>query len=151
MRKHTGLIIILLILFLIGFVLLWRNRVSVDEIDSFEECVAAGNPVMLSYPAKCSANGKTFTEEVSDVNNGMGIRGPEKVIVNAEKPLECNINSTPLLFGETLAEYTCEAPGAYLSYVDMTTKPSTAAYFTVSTTTSKVTYGPVKVEVIESK
>lgn len=36
-----------------------------SEIDSFEECAAAGNPVMESYPRQCSANGKTFTEIVS--------------------------------------------------------------------------------------
>lgn len=29
-------------------------------IDSFEECVAAGNPVMESYPEQCAANGKTY-------------------------------------------------------------------------------------------
>ncbi len=31
---------------------------------SFEECVAAGNPVMESYPRQCMANGRTFTENI---------------------------------------------------------------------------------------
>jgi len=31
-----------------------------EEINSFEECVEAGNPVMESYPRQCRANGKTF-------------------------------------------------------------------------------------------
>lgn len=31
------------------------------SINSFEECVAAGNPVMESYPEQCAAGGKTFT------------------------------------------------------------------------------------------
>lgn len=35
-----------------------------DEINSFEECEAAGNPVMESYPRQCSANGQTYTEEL---------------------------------------------------------------------------------------
>lgn len=35
-----------------------------SEIDSFNDCVAAGNPVMESYPRKCSAGGKTFVEEI---------------------------------------------------------------------------------------
>lgn len=34
------------------------------QISSFEECVAAGNPVMESYPRQCSANGQTFVEDV---------------------------------------------------------------------------------------
>jgi hypothetical protein len=29
-------------------------------INSFEECVAAGNPVMESYPEQCAANGQNF-------------------------------------------------------------------------------------------
>lgn len=32
-----------------------------SAITSFDACVAAGNPVMESYPEQCSANGKTFT------------------------------------------------------------------------------------------
>ncbi|MDP6627406.1 MAG: Kazal-type serine protease inhibitor domain-containing protein [Methanopyri archaeon] len=38
-----------------------------EEIDSFEECIAAGNPAMESYPRQCrSAGGRTFTEEIVD-------------------------------------------------------------------------------------
>ena len=33
-------------------------------INSFEECIAAGNPAMESYPRQCMANGKTFVEEI---------------------------------------------------------------------------------------
>lgn len=33
-------------------------------INSFEECVAAGNPVMESYPRQCRANGQTFIEVI---------------------------------------------------------------------------------------
>jgi hypothetical protein len=34
------------------------------QVTNFEECIKAGNPVMESYPRQCSANGKTFTEEI---------------------------------------------------------------------------------------
>ena len=33
------------------------------EIGSFDECVAAGNPVMESYPRQCNAGNRTFVEE----------------------------------------------------------------------------------------
>lgn len=36
------------------------NDTTSDGISSFEECVAAGNPVMESYPRQCRAGGKTF-------------------------------------------------------------------------------------------
>lgn len=37
----------------------------VAEITTFDQCVAAGNPVMESYPRQCRANGKTFEEKVA--------------------------------------------------------------------------------------
>jgi len=36
------------------------------QINSFKECVAAGNPVMESYPRQCAANGKNFTENIGN-------------------------------------------------------------------------------------
>jgi len=41
-----------------------------DTISSFEECVAAGNPVMESYPRQCIADGKTFVEELTEPQEG---------------------------------------------------------------------------------
>lgn len=43
-----------------GYAWLVGNK-KTSSIDSFETCVAAGNPVMESYPEQCSADGKTFT------------------------------------------------------------------------------------------
>jgi hypothetical protein len=37
---------------------------TVTKPYDFEQCVADGNPVMESYPRKCSANGATYTEEL---------------------------------------------------------------------------------------
>jgi hypothetical protein len=37
-----------------------------SEIRSFEDCVAAGNPVMESYPRQCKTNdGRTYAEEIA--------------------------------------------------------------------------------------
>ena len=38
--------------------------VPLNEIKNFEQCIAAGNPAMESYPRQCSANGQTFVEEI---------------------------------------------------------------------------------------
>ena len=40
--------------------------VPINEIQNFEQCIAAGNPAMESYPRQCSANGQTFVEEVDE-------------------------------------------------------------------------------------
>lgn len=43
-----------------------KSNTNKSSISSYEECVAAGNPSMESYPPQCSANGKTFTQGVKD-------------------------------------------------------------------------------------
>lgn len=43
-----------------------KNNAPATFINSFEECVVAGNQVMESYPRQCSANGRVFIEEVGN-------------------------------------------------------------------------------------
>ena len=39
--------------------------VPLKEINSFKDCISAGNPIMESYPRQCrTANGQTFVEEI---------------------------------------------------------------------------------------
>ncbi|MFA5134873.1 MAG: hypothetical protein WC505_03750 [Patescibacteria group bacterium] len=45
---------------------------SVAVISSFEDCAAAGNPVMESYPRQCVAGGRTFTESPANANQLLG-------------------------------------------------------------------------------
>lgn len=64
-------------------------------INSFEECVEAGNPVMESYPRQCrTAEGQLFVEEIKENNDGtMCIQ----VIAYAKDPQtgECKEFPTP--------------------------------------------------------
>jgi hypothetical protein len=43
-----------------------NQNVPVSTITNFEECAAAGNPVMESYPRQCRANGQNFTENIGN-------------------------------------------------------------------------------------
>ncbi|MDD4333155.1 MAG: Gmad2 immunoglobulin-like domain-containing protein [Patescibacteria group bacterium] len=36
------------------------------KITNFNDCAAAGNPVMESFPRKCNVGGQTYTEEISN-------------------------------------------------------------------------------------
>ena len=36
------------------------------KVDNFKECVAAGNPIMESYPRKCLHENQTFTELIEN-------------------------------------------------------------------------------------
>lgn len=76
-----------------------------QEITNFEECVQAGNPVMMSYPAQCGTKeGKTFVQvisvpevdnapvpvpgsDVAEISTGMPVPGsttPEMVVVPSD-------------------------------------------------------------------
>ena len=35
-------------------------------VTSFDQCVAAGNPVMESYPPRCTASGQTFIQDIGN-------------------------------------------------------------------------------------
>ncbi len=43
-----------------------NQNANVAVITNFDECVAAGNPVMESYPRRCNANGQTFSEYIGN-------------------------------------------------------------------------------------
>lgn len=60
--KKTAIIIVLIIILAIIFSINGFYRVAITD---FESCVAAGNPVMESYPRQCRANGQTFVEDIS--------------------------------------------------------------------------------------
>jgi len=54
------------------FMLLWINKfnqapfLANNKISSFDECVLAGYPIQESYPRKCTAKGKIFTEDIGN-------------------------------------------------------------------------------------
>lgn len=67
--KRTTLIVIFLIG--LGFAALgllsFLNKQSVASISNFEECAAAGYPIMESYPEQCATpDGRSFTRELSE-------------------------------------------------------------------------------------
>lgn len=48
----------------------WRDKIYPTEkpapVTSFDECAAAGHPIMESYPERCSADGRTFTRDIGN-------------------------------------------------------------------------------------
>lgn len=49
-------------LIIAGFLWYFAAAPMAPVITNFDECAAAGNPIMESFPRKCMANGTTFTE-----------------------------------------------------------------------------------------
>ncbi len=77
MRKTIFVILIIVILFIIAVVISSfsnpeeeqkpEDKICADcSITSFEECVAAGNPVMESYPRQCRVGGQLFVEDIGN-------------------------------------------------------------------------------------
>jgi hypothetical protein len=71
MKKNTPLIIAAILL-LVAFALWYQRSIRTSQsgegaIYSYEECVAAGNPVLESYPPQCTTkDGQTFTQDVGN-------------------------------------------------------------------------------------
>lgn len=59
-------VIILALLGVVGWLALTRSRQSNGQaaVSNFEECAAAGHPVMESFPRQCRAGERTFVEQV---------------------------------------------------------------------------------------
>ena len=60
-KVFIGIIIALLLFFVVG-IGTYLFITAQTGITNFEECIAAGNPAMESYPRQCRANGQTFVE-----------------------------------------------------------------------------------------
>ena len=71
---------------LCGMVMMSIFLIGCDEekpINSFEECAAAGNPVIGSYPRQCRAAGRTFVEEIEPIS-GLTIEEAEEIAQDSE-------------------------------------------------------------------
>ena len=72
--KIVGLLILASVLAILALVLIKvapRLEPMQPVVMNFEECVAAGNPVMESYPRQCrTQDGRLFVEEIPDGSNG---------------------------------------------------------------------------------
>src|SRR3989338_6962652 len=66
MMKKTFPLVVVAVL-LVVFALWWRmGKQPHAPSTSFEECVAAGNPVMESYPRRCRDGENTFVENIGN-------------------------------------------------------------------------------------
>lgn len=74
---------------------------------------------------------------------------PEAVLAQLPNgSLECNLLAEPKTIGGVIAKYGCQAPGAYLTFVDTRSNPWTSGYFTTDSQSTTVTYGPEKITVV---
>lgn len=59
------ILLIIMVVIIIGLLMWWQFSDKISKpVTNFEECVAAGNPVMEIYPRQCRHGDQTFTEIV---------------------------------------------------------------------------------------
>ncbi|MFA5013236.1 MAG: Gmad2 immunoglobulin-like domain-containing protein [Candidatus Paceibacterota bacterium] len=67
MNKNIVLLVILIVVVLAVAVFYYANKTEPIVVNSFDECVAAGYPVMESYPEQCKTpDGKTFVRDIGN-------------------------------------------------------------------------------------
>lgn len=82
----------------------WLFGASSDTpITTFEECVAAGNPVMESYPLQCRADGHTFAQYI-----GNELEKTDLIRINTPRPNQ-TISNPLTITGEARGNWYFEA------------------------------------------
>lgn len=104
LRKHSILLVGLLLVVLVGAFVFVTKNTSTQAITSFDQCVAAGNPILESYPPKCQLeNGTSFTQ---DIGNELDL---SEMIVS-ENPRPNQVVTSPLMLkGRARGNYFFEA------------------------------------------
>jgi hypothetical protein len=65
--KRLLIVLLVAIVALVAFFYFSISNAPSQNITSFEECVAAGNPTLDSYPAQCNTkDGKHFTQDIGN-------------------------------------------------------------------------------------
>ena len=104
MKKTLTYFIIVVAIVLIAVGLWFYLKSPRIEVQSFEECVKAGYPVMESYPRQCKApDGKTFVEDI-----GNELEKQDLIRVNNPRPNQ-TIESPLLIEGEARGSWFFEA------------------------------------------
>lgn len=61
----TVIVIIIVIIIIVAGKFIFSATTKNENIENFDDCAAAGNAVMESYPRQCHANGQTYTEVIN--------------------------------------------------------------------------------------
>lgn len=106
MREQFALGVFVLVVIIVAAYVIFEHGVSNERliISSFDECVAAKNPITESYPRQCTArDGKTFTE---DIGNAI----EKKDFIKVAQPIPNIVITNPLIIkGEARGYWFFEA------------------------------------------
>ncbi|MDO8514825.1 MAG: hypothetical protein Q7S50_04765 [bacterium] len=124
--KTSTLILIALGLAAVVAFLLYISSLGAEKrmasVSNFEECAAAGNPIMESYPEQCRApDGRTFVRDISnDASNG---RTGDQVVSNGCAVAGCSSQLCVSAEEASGIVTTCEYRAEYACYREASCEP----------------------------
>lgn len=133
--KNIFLLILVIILLVVGGTLYFMSTDPIHQelsINSFEDCAAAGYPIMESYPARCSTpDSRTFVQVIDEapleeatstppVVNATSSAVLPKPPVTAAKPCFVGGCSSQLCSDQEGMASTCEYRESYACYQNAT-------------------------------
>jgi len=66
-KKILVILAVVITILLVGLLMFYLNKKKTSEINSFDECAAAGYPILESYPEQCiTKDGRHFTRILSE-------------------------------------------------------------------------------------
>ena len=108
--KTVGLLVIACMLSVLAFFIyaLSPRFEPAIPVSSFEECVAAGNPVMESYPRQCNTpDGQHFVQDVPLINDPIVFNGCAVAGCSSQLCVSRDVAETIVTTCEYRAEYAC--------------------------------------------
>lgn len=145
--KITNIIRVIIALAVVALVILFLKgyfKLPAKSITNFNECVAAGNPVMESYPRQCRADGQNYVETIAPEQNpikssGCAVAGCSgQLCVEADKASEIITNCL------YLPEYACYKESSCKRQSDGQCGWTPTAELQACLTNSKVPTSPIK-------
>jgi hypothetical protein len=124
--KIIGLLVLAAVLAIVALVLVKvAPRVETPftaVITNFDECVAAGNPVMESYPRQCrTTDGRLFVEEIANMpdpnQTSSGITANGCAVAGCSQQLCVSEEEAPTIVT------TCEFRSEYMCYAEASCEP----------------------------
>lgn len=65
--RRIALVLCVLVVVFVAAFNYWDERVSNAPSVDFQSCLQAGNPIMESYPRRCTSGGETFVEDLGTI------------------------------------------------------------------------------------
>ncbi len=98
------ILLIIIVFAVAGFISL-PSKDQETQVSNFEECLAAGNPAMESYPRQCRHEDKTFVEDIGkelkkyDIETSLKKELSESLLQYGEKTVRRKGSMDPIAFG----------------------------------------------------